>query len=95
MMSYLKQVLLSNMQQSLMPKLCPCSTKPVARFLEWEGHFIESMDLPSYIHMHSGATPSQSLVPPTLYTQTVSGGGKTASGYDEAVLSWLLETSRA
>ena len=24
--------------------------KPVARFLEWEGYFIELMDLPSYNH---------------------------------------------
>ena len=27
-----------------------CVVKPVARFLEWEGHFIELMDLPSYNH---------------------------------------------
>ena len=37
--------------------------KPVARFLEWEGHFIELMDLSQYNHMYIGATPSQSLVP--------------------------------
>ena len=36
--------------------------KLVARFLEWESHFIELMDLPPYNHMHIGATPSQSLV---------------------------------